>query len=91
MRGQQEGLLERIWREVRCPYLSDLRLDPAFRGRIAWAVGRIPAAAFSDGEWREALAYLTGEKTAGQEARALRGRLLEQLRGKTPLDSRERE
>ena len=68
MQKKQRTLLERIWQEVKCPYLSDLRLHWYLSGQVVEAVRQIPAGAFSANEWREAFCYLTGEQTACWDA-----------------------
>ncbi|SFP05815.1 hypothetical protein SAMN05216343_102171 [Oscillibacter sp. PC13] len=82
MRKKQRTLLERIWQEVECPYLSDLRLHWYLGERIAQVVRQIPAGDFSADEWREAFCYLTGEQTDCRESQALRRKLLERMQEK---------
>lgn len=82
-----ERLLDRLWRMVGCPYLSDLRLDPARLEALCRAVRETPEEAFPSEQWREALDYLVGEAPA--EDPAPRDRLLcglEERRRNSPLD-----
>lgn len=55
-----EPLLERVRREIGCPWLSDLRLrtEPA---RLLEILRRIPAGDYSYREWMDALEYLAGD------------------------------
>jgi len=87
MQEREEMLLDRIWREVGCLYLSDLHLGGYFSEQAAEAVSRIPAEEFPANEWREAFCYLTGEETDCRGARALRRKLLKRMREKSSLDS----
>ena len=83
MEEQREGLLDRIWWEVGCENLSDLRLIPGLRKAIWQAVRRIPEQAFPQRQWWDALAYLTGQprsKPAASPRRKLLQRLEELVR-----------
>lgn len=67
------GLLEKLARESRAVYLSDLRM-PRYRRKLVKLLTGVQAEDYAFTEWRDAVAYLTGKKLAeikdGEEARA---------------------
>ena len=89
MENQEEGLLDRLWREVGCTSLSDLRLDPKYRETVRRALSGIPEDAFSRRQWEDALAYLLQQPPEKPQSLTPRQYLLRALEGERkdpPLD-----
>lgn len=67
------GLLEKLTRESRAVYLSDLRM-PRYRKKLVRLLTDMQASDYAFAEWRDAVAYLTGKRIAelrdGEEAKA---------------------
>lgn len=58
-KSPSNDLLNTLWQQVGCEYLSDLRLDPRYNQQALNQIQHLDAREFSPEEWSDAVTYLT--------------------------------
>lgn len=76
-------LLDSIWLESGCMYLSDLRGEAGLNRQpcVIRAVGRMDARRYSLRQWQEAQRYMTGRLSGADSPEGCKRELIALLRG----------